>query len=411
MKNLLLIPLSYPYEIGKESTFLENEISYYTSAFLSSTILPSICSGNKTNINETITIDCALSAYNKQKIKPHLLLANFFYKPSLLLKELIWLIKNKPNIKNFIKAIKEYLLIISYIKFFEQYNIPKNPIIIYTYWFTPITTAACLFAKNKKNTQVVSRAHGIDLFEERNKNYIPYRQMTINLLKKIIVVSENGKNYLINNYHIEQSKISVNPIGINDLNITAKKSNTGNFNIVSCSSIDENKRLHLIIEALNQFAQSHKNIKITWNHFGDGILKDEILRLYQTTLKDKVQVIFHGQVSNIEIINFYKLNPVDVFITTSASEGGRPVSINEAICCSIPIIGTSIGGIPELVNESNGILLKEYPSAIEISNALYRFLPDNSDLESLKENSRKTWQAKCDATKTFPEFINLLQTL
>ncbi len=408
MKDLILIPYSYPYSIGKEDTFLSNEITYYKHIFSNITFLPSNCFGDKALTEKNISIDESLSNY---KVKQ--LTFNLFHKPSFLIKELLWVLKHNPTFKNLKKAIRDYLLIIHYLKFFESYFINKKneSVIIYTYWFTPITTAACLYSKKNNQFKVITRAHGIDLFEERNENYIPFRQYSINILEQIFVVSEYGKNYMTERYDNTKLKVKLSPIGIVDFNIKNEKSTHGCFHIVSCSSIDENKRLDLIIKSLSKFSSSNPNIKISWTHFGDGKLKSKIYELIKTIVTKNIIVDFKGQVSNYEILDFYKKNSVDVFITTSASEGGRPVSITEAICCHIPIIATKVGGIPELVTKKNGILLSSNPTIQEITNALNAFVNNTVNVDNMRIASRKIWEEKCNADKLFPELMNQLQAL
>ncbi|MDQ6608709.1 MAG: glycosyltransferase, partial [Bacteroidota bacterium] len=34
-----------------------------------------------------------------------------------------------------------------------------------------------------------------------------------------------------------------------------------------------------------------------------------------------------------------------------------PCVIGEALCCGLPVIATDVGGIPELLNKTNGILI------------------------------------------------------
>ena len=60
----------------------------------------------------------------------------------------------------------------------------------------------------------------------------------------------------------------------------------------------------------------------------------------------------------------------DSFITTSSTEG-LPVSIQEAMAAGIPIIGTNVGGIPEMI-DGNGVLLSANPSNKEVAEAILR---------------------------------------
>ncbi|EHG99154.1 glycosyltransferase, group 1 family protein [Paraprevotella clara YIT 11840] len=66
-------------------------------------------------------------------------------------------------------------------------------------------------------------------------------------------------------------------------------------------------------------------------------------------------VNFEGWVSGDKKIEL--LNWADVFILPSHNEG-LPISILEAMSYGMPVISTPVGGIPEVVNKQNGILVQ-----------------------------------------------------
>ena len=77
-----------------------------------------------------------------------------------------------------------------------------------------------------------------------------------------------------------------------------------------------------------------------------------------------------GFQDNEKIMDFYRNNPIDIFINVSTNEG-VPVSIMEAISFGIPIIATNVGGTNEIViNNITGWLVdkdkveKELPDAL-----------------------------------------------
>ena len=57
------------------------------------------------------------------------------------------------------------------------------------------------------------------------------------------------------------------------------------------------------------------------------------------------------------VLKWFEENPADVFVNVSSSEG-LPVSIMEAFSYGIPAIATAVGGMPEIVTEDCGVLLK-----------------------------------------------------
>ena len=54
----------------------------------------------------------------------------------------------------------------------------------------------------------------------------------------------------------------------------------------------------------------------------------------------------------------------------------QPCVILEALCCGLPVIATKVGGIPEIINESNGILV-EPGNEIQLLNACLMLMKNN----------------------------------
>ena len=60
-----------------------------------------------------------------------------------------------------------------------------------------------------------------------------------------------------------------------------------------------------------------------------------------------------------------------------------PVVINEAFCCGVPVISTDVGGIREVVNASNGKLVKKGDTAAFVHELEY--MMDHLDQYNQKE--------------------------
>ena len=120
--------------------------------------------------------------------------------------------------------------------------------------------------------------------------------------------------------------------------INPGKLNNG-LTIVSCSEINPNKRIHLIMESLIVFKSKFPLIKIKWYHLGSGKEINEYIgtanRYFENSI---VKCYFKGQLTNIEVFNFYKTVPVDLFINVSVSEGipvinyGSTILFNTCYC-------------------------------------------------------------------------------
>ncbi|GHZ64987.1 4-alpha-N-acetylgalactosaminyltransferase [Vibrio cholerae] len=84
---------------------------------------------------------------------------------------------------------------------------------------------------------------------------------------------------------------------------------------------------------------------------GDGYLKNDIIRrINELGLENRVFLL--GKRDDI----YSLMAASDCFIMTSNYEG-FPISILEAISCSLPVISTDVGDIHKVVDENNGVLI------------------------------------------------------
>jgi glycosyltransferase involved in cell wall biosynthesis len=141
--------------------------------------------------------------------------------------------------------------------------------------------------------------------------------------------------------------------------------------------LGKHKGVHLIIEALNHLKKYKK--KIFLNVTGTG---EELNNLQHQVEKYKLTNIvkFWGKVDHSQIENAYK--ETDILILPSRWPENQPVSITEAMACSTPIIGTDIGGIPELVkNNKNGYTF-QINNSLDLSHKMEQFILNKSKVKS-----------------------------
>jgi glycosyltransferase involved in cell wall biosynthesis len=182
-------------------------------------------------------------------------------------------------------------------------------------------------------------------------------------------------------------------------------SKDGLIRIVSCSYLIERKRVDLLVRGLDQFVKTFHR-RVLWTHFGDGPESERIQSMASNMKSDLFNYELKGNIANSDILNFYQNNPVDMFIHLSESEGGVPVAIQEAQAHGIPVIGTSVGGIPEIVNNDVGVLLDENPSPAEISDAIHYIMSDTDRFHRMRENSIRNWHDNFNEEINFRQFAD-----
>ncbi len=416
-KNLIIITEYYPFSAVAE-VFLDLEIPYLSKVFNSIVIVPRLLPEEAERVERqlpaNISVDTSLVG---QKIRRSLseainiainagkskyLYSEIFRRPTIL--------QDITSVKKTVCYLYEALRVRNWIlRYIEQNNVDLTKTIFYTYWMDSATTGIGMVKHEYNELKLVSRSHGRDLYEERHlPPYIPFRVTTLQQLDHVYLISEHGKTYSSERYPYFKSKFIASHLGVRATGFKSEASLDGVLRVVSCSYTTTVKRIHLIIFGLKELGLSRPELEIEWVHIGHGPLQEKIKNCAASQLPKNVVSKFLGFMPNSEVLLYYKHNPVDVFINTSASEG-IPVSIMEAQSCGIPVIATAVGGNPEIVLKDVGILISENPSPKEIADALKFFVDHPDDARQLRLNSLINWDNHYNASKNFTNFVNTLK--
>lgn len=283
-----------------------------------------------------------------------------------------------------------------------------DEVIIYSYWFfLPCRVGVDLAEKiSSKGVKVscITRAHGYDLYDYRNKlNYLPLRDFLANNVKYIYPCSKDGELHLKAQLPAYQDKIKHYYLGTYDRGVNV---NDSVFHIVTCSHTVDVKRLDRLIDALAEL--NGMNLDIRWTHIGDGSLQGKIKRLACQKL-GFMKWNFLGRLDNDEVLDFYRSNPVSLFINVSESEG-LPVSIMEATSFGIPVLATDVGGTSEIVCDGfNGKLIpKEYSNKEFIDSILYFYNMSDEDYQTVRKNARSYWEENFNAERNYKSFSEMI---
>lgn len=278
--------------------------------------------------------------------------------------------------------------------------------VIYSYRFEYQPYVGLILKKRLHDYKIVSRGHRFDLYEEqRSGNYIPLRPFLLSRLDHTIMIAKNGIDYLTEKYPEYSQKLILSRLGVTDHGLGPLKNRLDGLYVVSCSTITSVKRVNLIVEALAKIT----NIEIHWDHYGEGVLANEVKALAARILPNNVSYNFHGHIDNNELLDIYQTHPYHLFINVSSSEG-VPVSIMEAMSFGIPCIATNVGGTNEIVeNEYNGILLPCDFNPEDLTHWISAFASmDDTEYSGYRTSARSTWATKYSAEKNYSEFLSFL---
>ena len=416
-KKLYIATQDYPYGATAERVFVESELQALSEVF-DVTIFSHARLKNKSVRTEVpsgvkvIDIPANMDLPLKDKLKYGLKF--FFEKDSY--REIGSIIKSRTQFfKRLYESVGFYILAMKDYECIREY-IEDEEGIYYSFWYFYFCYSMTHNRDKYPKLKVVTRTHGHELYEER---YIggrqPFKLIMDEKLDKVIFAAEYARDYYTSHYEKEASdKYELSRLGVLKEDISdasakeaSENEKTYDLSLVSCSSLIELKRVDMIIAALSHITDK----QIKWVHFGDGPLMEKLKDQAALFLKGNVEYTFMGAVDNSKIHEYYLNNTPDCFITTSSTEGGCPVSIQEAYAYGIPVIGTANGGITEMIDES-GILLSENPGADETAAAI-RKLSELSDTEknSLRMQAMNLWQLNYNAKTNSEHMIKILESL
>jgi len=139
-------------------------------------------------------------------------------------------------------------------------------------------------------------------------------------------------------------------------------------------------------EGLLRVLSKLRNVKDDWECIMYGPAENELLELAgKQGLSEKIK--FTGEVSYEKVAEIVR--SASSFVSFSNYEN-QPCSILEALCCGLPVIATRVGGIPELINQRNGILI-DPKNESELFEAMKKMIQTHAsyDREEIANDARQ----------------------
>ena len=282
--------------------------------------------------------------------------------------------------------------------------------ILHVEWIYPDAYAAARYAK-RKGVKTVGVVHGNEAIEYYGpRSYRKKYVEAFSALDRIIVVSSDLKDKLIEEYFVDPNKISIilNGVDVNKFPVGNKINARKELGLSTKSSIgvcvarlSEEKNLDILIKAIAKLNDESPCIYIV----GDGPLKSRLQALIDHCgVGERVNLV--GPVPHDDIILLW-LNAGDFFCLPSQREG-CPVVIHEALACGRPVISTTVGAIPDLICSNDYGLLCP-PSDVDALADLIRLAISRTwNTEKISTYGRQfTWEKVAEQTvKVFREMLS-----
>lgn len=271
------------------------------------------------------------------------------------------------------------------VNYYNPIAIPKvlnkirkfSPHILHSVMFASNLIARC-YKFFDKQCKVVNHIHGLGSWIK--KRHIILDRSLIKFVDKIIVISNTSKELRLKREKYPSKKLEVIYNSVDTNNYTTKKSNPENGTIVfgTASRLVQLKQVDKLLNLFKELIKLDKNIVLKIAGTGP---EEEKLKELTIQLSIENNVFFLGNVT--EMPPFY--NSIDVFILYSKTED-MPLTIVEAFSSGLPVIAPNIGGIPELINNNDGLLLNQDASVASQVLEILEFLSNMNVKETSKKN-------------------------
>ena len=283
----------------------------------------------------------------------------------------------------------------------EDFFSGRDRIILYSYWLNPAAAAEALFKKHLEKRYSVpvaayARAHGDgDLYRKDMDHCRPCLTLLNEEIDTVFPISRDGRESLMKDgiLRAETHRLSVKmPYPFLPAGHSVPL-------VVSCSVINDNKRVEKIAEILSHFSR-----EIRWVHFGGGE-KEQAVRTRCENLPGNVRWELRGWTPHDDIMTFYREERPDLFLNVSLVEG-IPVSIMEAMSCSIPCAATDTGASGEIVADGgNGFLLPVDLDAAGTARMLEGYLSGpEEEKDRMRKNAFATVEREYDSAVNYAAF-------
>ena len=210
-----------------------------------------------------------------------------------------------------------------------------------------------------------------------------------------ITSSQMNFEYVIKNYRSHNMILIPNYIETGIFKPLKTDKIKGSICFVGRLSKEEN--LPALLEAL-------KGLSCTLDIIGNGPQEEELKRL---AADNSINARFLGNIPNHELPQI--LNAHELFILPSLLEG-MPKTLLEAMACGLPVIGTNVEGIKEVIRHGgNGILCNT--DSISIREAIISVMEDEGLRETLGNNARKTIEERFSLEKLIDRELELYSQL
>jgi glycosyltransferase involved in cell wall biosynthesis len=273
----------------------------------------------------------------------------------------------------------------------------KHVDVVHAHW--PIPNAlGPLIRSRASSLPYVTTVYGAEVYLAKRYHLGALLRLLVDSSAKSIAISKATHLACLGCGAPEQ-KLDIIPLGVDTSTfrpIRLARSDHAPLRIISVGRLVERKGFEYLIEAVAILATEGHRLKLEIAGAGPS---ESTLRQQIGDLGAERYVKLLGNKSPTELISLY--NEADIFVLppivdSKGDTEGLGVVYLEAMACGLPVIGTRVGGVPDVVeHEYNGLLVPE-KDAQALARAILDLVADDSKRERLALNSLRLARQKYD---------------
>jgi N-acetyl-alpha-D-glucosaminyl L-malate synthase BshA len=276
--------------------------------------------------------------------------------------------------------------------------------ILHVHYSIPHSTAA-LLAREMSNVPYVVTLHGSDVtILGSDTSYLPVNTHSIEAADAVTAVSEFMVNEAFERLGIQQ-KIHMIPNFV-DAEVYSpaqcdaiERNDDSDVVVAHISNFRPVKRVHDLVYAMAMVKKEEPEVRLML--VGDGPDRHSVESLIKRLdLKEQVFLTgFRSDVANL-------LRCSDVVALVSQTESA-PLTLLEGMSSSLPVVATSVGGIPEIVEDGVNGFLVQPKSPESIAEKILELNSDRDLRRRLGEAARRTVLERYTAEKVVSQYLDI----
>lgn len=214
----------------------------------------------------------------------------------------------------------------------------------------------------------------------KSKLFRCFRRMTKNLVNHYVLLNSRLTNEFVSYYGINESKVHYSRLGNFDvIKAYDDRSIVDGKYLLFFGRVSPYKGVEYLLEAFETLKSRYPSIKLVLA--GSGKYHFDI-----TPFQNDSQIVFINRyITNEELASLIRNCLFVICPYVSATQSGVVAS---AFALNKPVLGTRVGGLPDMIQDGKtGILVKER-DAEALSNAIIKLLSDTALLDKMAENIR-----------------------